>query len=146
MVPGGGWATIATDVPGTSFNDVDASNGRTYYYAVSAVTPAGEQSAGSNIASITMIPAAPANLTATAGKSQVALAWGASTAATSYNVLRSTTNGTGYVLVASGITATSYSDTKLTAGKTYYYVVQAVDAAGPSANSNQASATPKNGK
>ena len=86
-------------------------------------------------------PAAPTGLTATAGDQQVALAWTASTGATSYNVKRSTTNGGPYTTVASPTTA-GYTDTGLTNGTAYYYVVSAVDAAGESANSNQASATP----
>lgn len=139
---GGPWVVIGT-VQGTSFNDVDATNGHTYYYSVCAVTAAGEQSASSNVVSATVIPAAPTNLTATAGRSQVALSWTASNDATSYRILRSTKSGSGYSLIASGITATTFTDTKIVAGTTYYYVVQAVNATGASADSNQASATPK---
>ncbi|MGO9940926.1 MAG: glycoside hydrolase family 44 protein [Terracidiphilus sp.] len=86
-------------------------------------------------------PAAPTGLTATAGDQQVALAWTASSGATSYNVKRSTTNGGPYTTVASP-TTTSDTDTGLTNGTKYYYVVTAVDSAGESGNSNQASATP----
>lgn len=142
----GPWVAIATDVQGTSFNDIDATYGHTYYYAVSALTAAGQESDSSNVASATVIPAAPTNLTATAGNAQATLSWSASNGATSYNILRSTTNGGPYTLIATGITATSYVNSKLTNGTTYYYVVQAVDASGPSANSNQASVTPKHGK
>lgn len=146
MIVGGGWATIASDVQGTSFNDVDATNGRTYYYTVTAVTPAGEQSADSNVATITIVPAAPTGLAATTGNAQIALSWSASTGATSYTVLRSTTNGSGYSAIATGISTASYTDSKVTVGKTYYYVVEAVDAGGTSAPSNQAAATAKHGK
>lgn len=146
MVSGGGWAAIATNVQGTSFDDIDATHGRTYYYAVTAATSAGQQSADSNLAAITIIPAAPTGFTATAGNGSIALAWNASTGATSYNVLRSTTNGSGYKLIAGGVSGTSFTDSKLVIGTTYYYVVQAVDAGGPSVNSTQASATAKHGK
>jgi len=138
---GGPWVVIASNVQATSFTDVDASYSHTYYYAVSAVTAGGEESVNSNVVSATVVPAAPTNLTATAGNAQVALAWSASTGATSYEIFRSTTKGSGYTLIAS-VTGTSYTNTRLTNGTTYYYVVQAVDAGGPSANSNQASATP----
>jgi len=43
--------------------------------------------------------------------------------------------------IATGVTATAYSDTGLTPSTTYYYLVEGVDSAGSSAASNQASAT-----
>ncbi len=54
---------------------------------------------------------------------------------------RSTTSGGPYTTVASP-TGTSYTDTGLTNGTTYYYVVAAVDLAGTGPNSSQASARP----
>jgi chitodextrinase len=87
-------------------------------------------------------PAAPTGLTATtASSSQINLSWAASSGATSYNVLRSTTSGSGYTSIATGVTAASFSNTGLAASTTYYYVVQAVNLYGTSANSSQASAT-----
>jgi Chitobiase/beta-hexosaminidase C-terminal domain/Fibronectin type III domain len=87
------------------------------------------------------VPAAPTNVTATAGNAQVALNWSASSGATSYNVKRSTTSGGPYTTIASP-TTTSYTNTGLTNGTTYYYVVSAVNTAGESSNSSQVSATP----
>jgi len=86
-------------------------------------------------------PPAPTGLTATAGNAQVSLAWSASAGATSYNVKRGTATGGPYTTVGSPAT-TSYGDTGLTNGTTYYYVVTAVNTSGESGNSNQASATP----
>ncbi len=83
----------------------------------------------------------PTGLTATAGNAQVMLSWTASTGATSYNVKRSTTSGSGYATVSSP-TGTSYTNTGLTNGTPYYYVVSAVGTGGESANSSQVSATP----
>ena len=80
-------------------------------------------------------------MTATAGNGQVGLSWSASSGATSYNVKRSTTSGGPYTTIASP-TTTSYTNTGLTNGTTYYYVVSAVNTAGESANSSQVSATP----
>jgi cellulose 1,4-beta-cellobiosidase len=91
------------------------------------------------------VPAAPAGLTATAGNAQVALSWTASSGATGYNVKRATTSGGPYTTVASGVTATSYTNTGLTNGTAYYYVVSAVNSAGESANSAQVTATPNGG-
>src|SRR5580704_8999646 len=87
-------------------------------------------------------PPAPSGLTATAGSAQVSLSWTASSGATSYNVKRGTTNGGPYTQIATGATTTSYLDNSVSNGTTYYYVATAVDTAGQSANSNQASATP----
>ena len=84
-------------------------------------------------------PAAPAGLTATAvSASQINLSWLAPSGAASYNVKRSITNGGSYTVVASGVTATNYQDTGLAASTIYYYVVSAVNSAGESANSAQA--------
>ena len=86
-------------------------------------------------------PATPASLQATAGNAQVSLSWTASTGASSYALKRSTTSGGPYTQMSTP-SATTYMDTGLTNGTTYYYVVAAVNSAGSSANSNQASATP----
>src|SRR5580698_5891733 len=130
---------------GTSYTDTSVTNGTKYFYVVSAVNATGE-SANSNEVNATptapaQAPPTPTNLAATGGNAQVALTWSASTGATSYNVKRSTTNGSGYVTVSSP-TSTSYTDTGVTNGITYYYVVSAVNGTGESANSSQVSATP----
>ncbi|WP_239613466.1 endo-1,4-beta-xylanase [Cohnella mopanensis] len=93
----------------------------------------------------TQAPAAPTGLTATAGNAQVALSWTASSGATSYTVKRATTSGGTYTDVATGLTSTSYTNTALTNGTTYYYVVSAANSAGSSGNSLQVSATPTAG-
>jgi hypothetical protein len=87
-------------------------------------------------------PAAPSGLVATAGNAQIVLSWNPSSGATSYVIRRSTTSGGPYTTVASGLTATTYTDAGLANGTTYYYVVAATNAAGTSPNSSQASATP----
>jgi len=141
---GGPYTTVAAPT-GTSYTDTTVTNGTPYYYVVTAVNATGE-SGNSNQAAATaaaapVAPAAPLNLTATGGNQQIALAWTASTGATSYHVKRATTNGGPYTTDASP-TGTSYTDTTVTNGTTYYYVVTAISAGGESANSNQASATP----
>jgi hypothetical protein len=89
----------------------------------------------------TEVPAIPTNLAATSANAQASLTWSASTGATSYHVKRATTSGGPYTQVGAPA-STSYTDTSLTNGTTYYYVVSAVDSAGESANSSQVSATP----
>src|SRR5271157_3374577 len=89
----------------------------------------------------TQPPAAPAGLQATAGNAQISLTWNASSGATSYNVKRSTTNGGPYTTIASPATP-SYTNTGLTNGTPYYYVVTAVNSSGESIPCLQATAAP----
>jgi cellulose 1,4-beta-cellobiosidase len=88
-------------------------------------------------------PAVPSSLSATAGNAQVSLSWPASTGATSYNIYRATSSGgEGSTPLAAGVIGTSFTDTGLTNGTTYYYQVTAVNAAGESGRSTEVSATP----
>jgi hypothetical protein len=145
----GAESQIATSAT-TSYADNAVTNGTKYFYVVSAYNSYG-QSANSAEASATPVapppppnpPAAPTGLQATGSNAQVSLTWNASTGATSYHVKRSTTNGSGYTQIAAP-TGTNYTDTGLTNGTAYYYVVSALNAAGESANSSQATATPAN--
>jgi fibronectin type 3 domain-containing protein len=88
-------------------------------------------------------PAAPTQLSATAGNAQVALSWNASSGAASYNVYRGTAPGAeGTTAVMAGITTVTHTDTGLTNGTTYFYKVAAVNPGGTSPLSNEASAKP----
>ncbi|MBW5449426.1 cellulose 1,4-beta-cellobiosidase [Cohnella sp. CFH 77786] len=143
---GGPYTTIATGVTATSYTNTGLTNGTTYYYVVSAVNSVGESANSAQVSAAPQaqpVPAAPTGLTAAAGNAQAALSWTASSGATSYNVKRATTSGGPYTTIATGVTAASYTNTGLTNGTTYYYVVSAVNASGESANSAQASATPQ---
>ncbi|MGB0064474.1 MAG: cellulose binding domain-containing protein [Terracidiphilus sp.] len=116
-------------------------------FSVSAAAGSGGGGGGG---SCTAAPSAPSGLTGTAASSStINLSWTADTAPANctisgYNVYRSTTSGftpSSSNEVASGVTATSYSNTGLAASTTYYYVIEAVDAAGTSGASAQATAT-----
>ncbi|MCR8633514.1 Kelch repeat-containing protein [Paenibacillus radicis (ex Xue et al. 2023)] len=89
------------------------------------------------------VPVTPINIVAIGGNSLIQVTWDGSTGATGYNVKRSTTIGGPYTTVASNVYGTSYTDTTVTNGTTYYYVVTALNSAGESANSNEALATPQ---
>ena len=141
---GGPYTQVAAPTS-TSYTDSSLTNGTTYYYVVSALDSAGESANSAQVsaapAAPAMIPATPTGLAATPGTATVALSWTASSGATNYHVKRGTANGGPYTQVAAP-TATSYTDSSLTNGTAYYYVVSALDSAGESANSAQVTATP----
>ena len=143
-IASGGPYDLLTSTSGSNFTDTGLTNGRNYYYVVSAVNSGGE-SPNSSQASAAPIgpppPAAPTALSATAGDAQVSLKWNASTGATSYTVKRSVVSGGPYEVVAA-LTSTKFTDSGLTNGTTYYYVVSASSSHGEGPNSNQASARP----
>jgi hypothetical protein len=90
------------------------------------------------------VPAAPANLTATAGPGHIALVWAGSSGATQYQVYRGlSSDGEAITPIATtNGTTTSYVDTGLTDGTTYYYRVSATNAFGVSPDSNEVAAIP----
>jgi fibronectin type 3 domain-containing protein len=74
----------------------------------------------------------------------VTLTWSPSTTTVSgYNVYRSTTSGSGYVkLNGALVPSTTYTDSTVKNGTTYFYVTTSVDASGnESTQSNQVSVT-----
>lgn len=92
-------------------------------------------------ATVQQPPSAPTGLTATGGKRKITLAWAGSAGAASYTVKRSAASGGPYSAIASGVTATTWTNAGLKTGTTWYYVVAAVNSAGTSANSAEARAT-----
>jgi hypothetical protein len=94
--------------------------------------------------SVTSLPSAPTGLAATVGNGAVQLTWNAAGGATSYTVSRATVNGGPYTK-AGTVTSpapTSFKDTGVTNGTTYYYVVSGTNSAGTSPNSAPLAATP----
>ncbi len=87
-----------------------------------------------------LFPPVPTALIAAVNTSlRIDLAWMGSQEAFSYNVKRSTAHLGPYTTIASA-TDTSFTDSGLTNGVTYYYVVSAVNTNGESANSSEANA------
>lgn len=84
---------------------------------------------------------APAALAATAGNAQVGLSWGAVNGATGYKLSRRVAGSGSYAQIYSGA-ATSYTDTGLTNGTVYEYVVRAFDGGRESVDSAPVQAKP----
>jgi hypothetical protein len=78
-------------------------------------------------------------LTATGVTLAIALNWTNVAGATSFNIYRSTSPGT-ETLFLSGVTTNSFVDSPLPAGQVFFYQVTAVNGAGESGKSNEASA------
>jgi hypothetical protein len=142
-----------------TFTEVDAGNGNIGLRAMnnSKYVTAPNSGASSLIAQSTSVgtaesftvgfvdgvpPATPSGLTAASASLQATLSWVASLGATGYNVKRSTVSGGPYTAIVTNLMTTSYTNTGLTNGVTYYYVVSAQNPAGESTDTLQVSALP----
>jgi len=142
-----GFVKVANDLSGSSFVDTGVANGVTYYYQLAA-QPSGNEACASVPSTCTSVtpaaqactpPAAPTGVTAAAaGATQINLSWGAVSGATEYRVYRAATSGGPYTQVGTAAT-TSFANTGLTCGTTYYYVVRSYTSC-ESGNSVQVSA------
>jgi fibronectin type 3 domain-containing protein len=144
----GGETLLATVGTGTGWTDTSVTNGTTYYYQVSAVNSVGESGRSgersATPAAPASAPAAPTLSSASASGGSIALSWSApsdgGSAITGYRIYRGSTSG-GETLLTTVGTVTSWTDTGLGAGTTYYYQVSAVNSVGESGRSNERSAT-----
>lgn len=127
-----------------SFVDTTALNGTTYFYVVSADNAAGEgpasaQTPGVMPAAALTPPAAPTGIAAVAGDGQATVSWSAVAGASAYQVYRATAAGTPGTPVGTSST-TSFVDTTVANGSTYFYAVTALNAAGEGPASTQSAA------
>jgi autotransporter-associated beta strand protein len=125
----------------TNYLDSGLNTNATYFYQVIAVNAAGVSANAT--ATILGAPTAP-GLSAVPGDSQITLTWSAVPAATNYVLQSSITNGGPYAVILNTAN-TTYINTNLTNGTTYYYVVYSQGPNGQSPLSVQASATPSVG-
>jgi hypothetical protein len=121
-----------TGLANGSYTVTPSLTGFAFTPASSAVTISGANKTGVNFTAASNAPHA------------VTLNWSASTSKVSgYNVYRSNTSGSGFVKINSSlITATTFEDSSVTNGNTYFYVTTSVDSTGDeSSDSNQVSVT-----
>jgi len=153
LITNNGNATVTISgvtTTGAGFSASGISNGTMLTPAQSAtltVTFAPTQGgavSGANVSIASNATGSPTIVTLTGtGLHNVALMWGASsTSGVTYNVFRGTSPGgeSTTALNSSPISSLTYTDANVTSGQTYYYVVEAVNSAGSSAPSNEASA------
>lgn len=137
-------AVLAANV--NQFTDTGLSASAVYFYRVRAVNKGGSSAYSNEASTITLPnpPAAPNNLTATAMSSvRINLAWQDNSATEdSFKIERKIAAGGIYTEIGRvGANSKTFSDLGLEASTVYFYRVRAINAGGPSAYSNEASAT-----
>lgn len=115
----------------TSWIDTGLTNGTTYYYKIKAYNVVNLESVLSLPAWATPFdpaPQTPTGLAAAAGDKQVSLKWNANSEddLAGYKIYRSTDNQN-YELIQTVGLVTSWTNTNLTNGTTYYYKITAYD-------------------
>jgi DNA/RNA endonuclease G (NUC1) len=136
----GSETTIASSIATTSYDDTTAVNGTLYFYVVSASNAQGEGSNSNEVSATAAAPlAAPGPVSIAVGDAKVILSWPAVPGATSYNVKRGTT--TGNYTVTTNTLLTTFTDSTVTNGTPYFYVVTSQGAA-ESTPSSEVSGTP----
>jgi fibronectin type 3 domain-containing protein len=143
---GGPYVTLgSTTEPTVTYNDA-VLGGQTYYYVVSAENSAGESTNSAQVAVTPILapPDIPDGLVATPGDALVSLSWNPAAFATGYTVKRGEDIAGPYSIIGSTTDpVVTYDDTAgLVNGNTYYYVISATGAGGPSGDSTPISATP----
>jgi len=123
----GTYSKVGT-VTGTSYNNTGLTTNTTYYYKVRAYRTVGTINVYSNYSSVVSakpIPATPGSVKAArASSTSIKVSWGKVAGASGYQVYRATSNTGTYSSVGT-TTSLSYTNSKLTTGKTYYYKVRA---------------------
>lgn len=137
-----GSAPVQSGLTATSASVAGLQYGQTYFFTIGAESAIGA-SGQSNEARVTIVPAQPASLSASAGNGSATLTWTTATGAITYNVYQGSSSGAESAQpVQTGRCGLTTTITGLTNGTTYYFKVAAVDAGGASVKSPEAQATP----
>jgi len=134
----GGPYSLRSTVTGTTYDDREAALGRRYWYRVRACNALGCSAPSvpdsGFIHATAPDPATGVSASDGAHANRVVVTWTAATGAATYEVHRATAEGGPYTRLANTAT-TSFSDTGVVVGTTYWYRVVACNAAGCSAPS-----------
>ena len=148
-ISGGPYEVIGKSIQATTFADETAEPGKTYYYVISVLSPAGESpnSSEQSVSAPSFNPgagqkAAESTNSDTAGPAKttparVVLRWPNTAGATGFNIKRALCPGGPYEIVGRDIQGTSFDDPSAEAGKTYFYVISVLSPAGESSNSSE---------
>ena len=136
----GPFTALQTGIVGTSFMDVNPQPEVSNYYVVIALAGTLE-SGNSSVVSASVPPAIPSTPVVVNNSNSIALSWNTASGAVTYKVKRGTVSGGPYTLIAT-VSSTSYTDTGVTSGSPYYYVVSSMGNTLESANSAEAFGVP----
>ncbi len=142
---GGPYTVLSSQQIGNNYNDLQITDGETYYYRVFASNVTGRSQSSPEV-SITIAaptPIASNNLVTTVGDSRVNLTWSGFPENVTYRIFRSLQFAGPFTDLGVTTTSTFYADTGLSNGQTYFYLIKASNPAGESSQSNIASAVPK---
>ena len=135
---GSSWTQVASSVKGTSYKDTTVQKGVKYGYKVRGVAADGKtlgpMSSTGVTATVTAASTTPDYVKLKSAKSDpgngILLTWESAANAKTYNVYRKVDGASGWTLLASSVSGTSYRDTSGKRGTTYVYTVRGVAADG----------------
>ena len=134
---GSSWTKVASSVKGTSYKDTTVQKGVKYGYKVRGVAADGKtlgpMSSTGVTAKVTAASTTPDYVKLTSARrvtGGIQLTWESAADAKTYNVYRKVDGASGWTLLASSVSGTTYKDTSGKSGTTYAYTVRGVAADG----------------
>ena len=134
---GSSWTQVASSVKGSSYKDTTVKKGVKYGYKVRGVAADGKtlgpMSSTGVTAKVTAASTTPDYVKLTSARrvtGGIQLTWESAADAKTYNVYRKVDGASGWTLLASSVSGTTYKDTSGKSGTTYAYTVRGVAADG----------------
>ena len=136
-------SAVATGVGSSGITTITFANQTARYIRVTQTGSVGLWWSIHELNVLGTVPAVPLSLTGTSlSGTQIGLTWNTATSAAGYNLKRAQTSGGPYTTVAWNLTDTTYTDSGLTGGTLYYYVVTTTNGFGESPISNEVAVRP----